>query len=93
VSVLCYTPLTGLRIEEYSSPDKGKIATAILRAQEIPLSHNPSFLGGREREDDYQAMVESWDGKFHRIHVGVKRPECRVLAQDGYFEPKPYNAL
>ena len=36
---------------------------------------------------------ESWDGKFHRIRVEVERPESRVLVQDGYFNPKPYEKL
>ena len=34
---------------------------------------------------------EKWDGKFHRIEVGVKRRDCRVLGQTGYFNPKPFS--
>jgi hypothetical protein len=33
---------------------------------------------------------EKWDGKFHRIEVGVKRRDCQVLGQTGYFNPKPF---
>ncbi len=36
---------------------------------------------------------EKWDGKFHQIRVEVKRPDCRVLAQDGYYNPKPFAQL
>ena len=33
---------------------------------------------------------ETWDGKYHRIQVTVKRPGCDVRAQWGYFSPKPF---
>jgi VWFA-related protein len=35
-------------------------------------------------------VEESWDGKFHEIDVEVKEPGFRVLAQEGYFNPKPF---
>jgi len=35
-------------------------------------------------------IKENWDGKYHRIKVGLRNPEFRVLAQDGYFNPKPF---
>jgi VWFA-related protein len=35
---------------------------------------------------------ESWDGKYHRIQVSVRRPGCDVRAQWGYFNPKPFAA-
>jgi len=35
-------------------------------------------------------ISETWDGKYHRIHVTVKRPGCDVRAQFGYFSPKPF---
>jgi len=34
---------------------------------------------------------EEWDGKFHKIKVRVTRKGCDVLAQGGYFSPKPFN--
>ncbi len=35
-------------------------------------------------------VTETWDGKYHRIQVTVKRPGCDVRAQYGYFNPKPF---
>ncbi|MCX6575054.1 MAG: VWA domain-containing protein [Candidatus Aminicenantes bacterium] len=36
-------------------------------------------------------ISETWDGKYHRIRVTVKRPGCDVRAQFGYFNPKPFS--
>jgi len=36
---------------------------------------------------------EKWDGKYHEIRVEVKKPDCRVLVQEGYFNPKPFAQL
>lgn len=33
---------------------------------------------------------DKWDGKFHRIRVRVKRRGTSVVAQGGYFNPKPF---
>lgn len=33
---------------------------------------------------------ESWDGRYHPIEVKVTRGGCKVFAQRGYFNPKPY---
>ena len=35
-------------------------------------------------------VQESWEGKYHRIQVGVSKPEAQVFVQDGYTEPKPF---
>ena len=35
-------------------------------------------------------VKESWDGKFHKVGVELRKPGYRVLAQDGYFNPKPF---
>jgi len=36
---------------------------------------------------------QAWDGRTHRIKVEVKQPGLRVLAQEGYNDPKPYAQL
>jgi len=36
------------------------------------------------------SIGETWDGKFHKIKVRVKRKGCDVVAQGGYFSPKPF---
>lgn len=36
---------------------------------------------------------EKWDGRFHQIKVEVKKPDLKVLAQDGYYNPKPFAEL
>jgi VWFA-related protein len=33
---------------------------------------------------------DKWDGAYHKIKVEVSRPSCNVLAQRGYFNPKPF---
>jgi VWFA-related protein len=33
------------------------------------------------------------DGKFHAVHVDVKRPGAQVRSRDGYFAPSPDDAL
>lgn len=33
---------------------------------------------------------ESWDGRFQEVKVEVARPGCDVMAQKGYFNPKPF---
>ncbi len=32
-----------------------------------------------------------WDGQFHEIKVKVKREDCLVSAQSGYYNPKPFS--
>ncbi|MEE9557207.1 MAG: VWA domain-containing protein, partial [Candidatus Adiutricales bacterium] len=34
---------------------------------------------------------QSWDGRYHSIEVDVTRPNCKVFAQKGYFNPKPFS--
>ena len=36
---------------------------------------------------------ESWDGKYHQIKVEVNKPGLQVLAQHGYFNPRPFAEL
>jgi VWFA-related protein len=33
---------------------------------------------------------DKWDGAYRKIKVEVNRPGCNVLAQRGYFNPKPF---
>jgi VWFA-related protein len=35
-------------------------------------------------------IVESWDGRYHKVKVKVTRPGCEVNAQPGYFSDKPF---
>ncbi len=32
----------------------------------------------------------AWDGAFHKIKVKVVRPGCKVVSQNGYYNPKPF---
>ncbi len=36
------------------------------------------------------SIGEQWDGLFHELKVQVRRKDCEVRAQAGYFSPKPY---
>jgi hypothetical protein len=35
-------------------------------------------------------IKEDWDGRFHEIDVGVRRPGLRVLTGEGYYNSKPF---
>ncbi|MCJ7487894.1 MAG: VWA domain-containing protein [Candidatus Aminicenantes bacterium] len=36
------------------------------------------------------SVGEQEDGRFHKIKASVRRPNCEVRAQAGYFNPQPY---
>lgn len=36
---------------------------------------------------------EKWDGEFHEIEVQVNREGCKVYAQGGFYNPKPFTEL
>ncbi|MCK4828593.1 hypothetical protein KA005_73360, partial [bacterium] len=36
-------------------------------------------------------VEDNWDGEYHQINVDVSRPGLNVMAQDGYFNPKPFS--
>lgn len=38
-------------------------------------------------------IPDTWDGQYHQIKVEVKSPDLNVLAQDGYFNPKPFTTF
>jgi VWFA-related protein len=36
-------------------------------------------------------VKDSWDGKYHKVKVKVRRKGCDVSAQAGFYNSKPYN--
>jgi VWFA-related protein len=36
------------------------------------------------------SVPAAWDGAFHKIKVKVVRPGCKVVSQNGYYNPKPF---
>jgi len=36
------------------------------------------------------SVPAAWDGAFHKIKVRVTRPGCKVVSQNGYYNPKPF---
>ena len=36
------------------------------------------------------SVPAAWDGAFHKIKVKVTRPGCKVISQNGYYNPKPF---
>jgi VWFA-related protein len=38
-------------------------------------------------------VPDTWDGQYHQVKVEVKSPDLNVLAQDGYFNPKPFTSF
>ncbi len=36
-------------------------------------------------------VKDTWDGKYHKIKVKVRRKGCDVVAQAGFYNPKPYS--
>jgi len=35
-------------------------------------------------------VSEKWDGRYHKLDVKVKKQDCKVHAQGGYYERKPF---
>lgn len=33
----------------------------------------------------------AWDGAFHKVKVRILRPGCKVVSQNGYYNPKPFS--
>ena len=38
-------------------------------------------------------IKESWDGNYHKVSVELEKPGYRVLAQEGYFNPRPFSDM
>jgi VWFA-related protein len=36
-------------------------------------------------------VADTWDGRYHRVKVKVLRKGCKIAAQAGYYNPKPYS--
>ena len=36
-------------------------------------------------------VEETWDGKFHKVEVSIKRKGYSVYGEGGYYNPKPYS--
>jgi VWFA-related protein len=36
-------------------------------------------------------VKDTWDGKYHKLKVKVRRKKCEVVAQAGYYNPKPFS--
>jgi len=90
---------------QYSRPVGARGDSALKNLSQ--LSGGRHFQNVQEHESisrELQAMTGNYyvlgyyagevvDGEYHTIKVEVKRPGCRVLAQSGYFNPKPFPKL
>ncbi len=36
------------------------------------------------------SVPAAWDGAYHKVKVKVLRPGCKVVSQNGYYNPKPF---
>ncbi len=77
-------------LKEFSLASGGQYYADIEKVQAI--TDSIQVLSGHYYVLGYY-IDEKWDGNFHQIKVEVKLPNCRVLAQDGYFNPKPFVQL
>ena len=74
--------------------------------QTMASSTGGKYFGGINKYEDHLERIqnltgcfyvlgyyinEKWDGKYHKIKVKVNRSGCKVHAQKGYFNPKPFS--
>jgi VWFA-related protein len=85
VAVFSYTPLVGLRIETYFTTDKEKAQTAMTRAIEIPLNHNPTFQGGVERVASEKEALASWYEAREARGIPTPRDRMEDFKTTGVF--------
>ena len=74
--------------------------------QTMASSTGGKYFGGINKYEDHLERIqnltgcfyvlgyyinEKWDGKYHKIKIKVNRSGCKVHAQKGYFNPKPFS--
>ncbi|MFC2157569.1 VWA domain-containing protein [Acidobacteriota bacterium] len=77
--------LTLIRMSDYTG---GKFLGNVQNYEDI-LGTVQTFTGSYYVLGFY--VDESWDGRYHSLKVDVSRPNSKVFAQKGYFNPKNFS--